>query len=741
MNEVIAKRRKDGKKQTLNDHTFKVIEEALNLIDDKELEFISHETGWNKEKIIDLIFFCTYFHDIGKATVEFLNTIENDGKSFHSLYSASLFSSVSDFNFNEESGINMLMLCILTHHSVFNEESSFKTVGDSKKHNFRFLPYAETFFYSYKEAYKKYIKKECEYNFKYDVISLKDLGDEIETIYDDINNVDNKKKYLSLRLLYSYVLGIVNLADWIASAKFNNTMPSIKFDYLINKEDVCDKLAKAIGINKFTPKVFQEQLSNHKGSVLVEIPTGEGKTEGSFLWAINNMKSVYSKIIYTLPTQTTSNKLYERAVNIFEDNSGLLHSSSKIYLEKKYELENGKIDDNFDSDILFSVTFNKGFTVSTIDSLFKYFLNIGRYNIVMLNFLRSIIIIDEVHSYDFKLMGFMKRFLELCDNYNIPVCLMSASIPNKMKELLNINKLSVISEEKLFEKKANYIYKIDEALEDNIDKIIDKFNKGKNILIVRNNIKKSVETFKNLKNSGIENIILYNSQFKKKDRVEKENEIYEKLANKEHFVLVATQVVEISLDIDFDVMYTDNAPIDSLIQRFGRVNRKKNIDRLGQIYIFRDTDIKPYYSRMLEVTYETIEEGLFTLGEYTKWLNRVYDILFNDKNIINELECKFKEGYEEFDKNIYKLHGIAQSKDLYDLRDIDSPKKDYILIEDYYEADSFDYENMISLPAYLGEGKHLYKGKNYKQGIYYDVLSLKYTYEVGAVIEDIELFI
>jgi CRISPR-associated endonuclease/helicase Cas3 len=584
------------------------------------------------------------------------------------------------------------------------------------------------------------MNKKCDYNFAYEEVDLKKLGNEIETIYDDINYVDNTNKYLSLRLLYSYVLGIINLADWIASAKFNESMTKIKFNYLINKEDMYSKFAKSMDIIKFISKAFQEQLSKHKGSVLVEIPTGEGKTEGSFFWAISNLKNTWSKIIYTLPTQTTSNKLYERAVNIFDDNTGIIHSSSKIYLEEKYKIENGKVDDKFKTDILFNATFNKGMTVSTIDSLFKYFLNIGRYNIAMLNFLRSVIIIDEVHSYDFKLMGFMKRFLEICNNYNIPVCLMSASIPKKVKELLNIDKLPIITQRSLFNKKANYIYKVEDSLDNNLDNIVSKFNEGKNILIVRNSIKSSVQLFKELQRKKVTNIVLYNSQFKKKDRVKKENEIYEKLKNKEHFILVATQVVEISLDIDFDIMFTDNAPIDSLIQRFGRVNRKKEINKIGEIFIFRDVDIKPYYSKMLQITYQTIEEGLFPINKYTEWLNKVYNKLFNDKKIINELECKFKEGYDEFNRNINKLHGIGQSEDLYNLRDIEYPKKDYILVEDY-DKNNFDYENTVSLPTYLEKGEYLLKEKNYLEGTYYDVLNLEYSYDLGAIIKYNDIFV
>ena len=729
----MAKKRKDGATQNLNEHTSAVIKEALKLINNNELGKVCYEIGWKKSKIEDLIFFCAYFHDVGKATSQFKETIEYETKSYHSFYSADLMAKIKSFNLY---GINLLMLCVMTHHSIFNQNSKFKSAGNSKELKFEFLDCAKAFFYGYKNAYEKYMNRKCSYTFEYEEIPLKKMGSRIRCMYrcvegteEDVGEINYKK----LRLVYSYVLGILNLADWMASAKFNETMPKIEFDNLVDKSELCRRLAKSIDILEFKPKSFQDELSNFKGSVLVEIPTGEGKTEGSFLWGIKNLKGKSGKIIYTLPTQTTSNKLYERAAEVFSNNNtGLVHGASKMFLEKQYEEEHGEIDDECESNILFSKTFNKNFTVSTIDSLFKYFLNTGRYNIAMLNFMKSVVIIDEVHSYDFKMMGFIKRFLEICQHYEVPLCIMSASIPGKTKKLIGIDKMPVVTDSKLFSQKANYIHKIDDSLDNNLNDIIDKYNKGKNILIVRNNIRDSIETFLRLKKK-IGNIVLYNSQFKKMDRVTKESEICDKLDNKKHFILVATQVVEISLDIDFDVMYTDNAPIDSLIQRFGRVNRRKNPDKLGEIFIFKNINEKPYYYKVLELTYETIEEGLFTLAKYNEWLNIVYDKLYSDKKIEDEIQSKFKDGYNMIDKVIEKLHGIEQSQDVYDIRDIEFPKEDFILQKDYDEG-NLKYDYTVSLPAYFIDPKlgHLINPKFKKT--YYRILNFSYDYDVGVKI-------
>lgn len=741
--EVWAKKKVNGQKQTLEEHTAAVIKEVVSLVDYDMLKAIAAKSDFSIDKLLDLIFYTAYFHDIGKATQEFQHTINDDRKSFHSLYSASLVNSIKDFELNEEKGefLNLLFLFVITHHKPYRK-TFFNAVNLDKKYRFHFLQYAKEFFQNHQTVYETTLKRKCKYCFKYQEASLEELSCKIDDeLWDDINFVKDKNY---LRFLYSYVMGIINLADWIASAKFDGTCPEIIFDKKPSKDLIITKLSNSLHIDKFIPKGFQEEMSKANGNVLVEIPTGEGKTEGAYFWAVNNIRNTYGKIIYTLPTQTTSNKLYERTKSIFEDLTGLIHSSAQIYLEKIYEEENGGIDDKFKSEILFSKTFSKPVTVSTIDGVLKYFLNIGRYNIATFNILNSQIIIDEVHSYDLKLLGFLKRFLELTAEYKIPVCIMSASVPNVIKELLNIKEYRLITEPKLFEKKANIIIKVDDRLENNSDTILEEYYKGKNVLIVRNRIDRSISTYTELKNKDINNIVLYNSQFKKKDRIKKENEIYDKLKNKEHFILVATQVVEISLDINFDIMFTDVAPIDALIQRFGRINRGKNMDKIGKIYIFSQTDIMPYDKYMLELTFETILDGIYPINEYKRWLNTVYNELFKDAKTINELE-KFKIGYERFNKILEQKRGIEQSEDNYDLRDVEYLKKDYILVDDY-EKEDFDYENTVSLGSWLSDEKseYLLARKDLSRGIYFDVLNLKYCYKTGVQIpkeDDYERFL
>ncbi|TQV62879.1 MAG: CRISPR-associated helicase Cas3' [Sulfurovum sp.] len=713
---ILAKKL-DDKFQTLEEHTLWVTEEALKQIDDKTLQKVANISGWNTDKIKDLIFFSAYFHDMGKATIEFQNTIHNGTKSFHAMYSASVLESITEFEFLEDDiYINLLLVIALTHHSLmpYTPNSS----------NFSFLDEAKFLFNKYKILYENFRKKECIYDFKFHISD--DIKFEIENIDNDLKLIKQTNK---LRVLYTYVSGILNLADWIASSRFSQTTPITTFQCIPSKNDFMSHLT----FNKL--RDFQDELSIFTQSVLVEIPTGEGKTEGSLLWAIRNVYNQNTKIIYTLPTQTTSNKLYERVQKFFDKKEcGLIHSNAKIFLEEAYERDNGVIDEHFKSDFLVSKSFNKPVTVSTIDSLLKYFINIGRFNIATKNFLNSVIIIDEVHSYDFKLMGFLKMFLELCKEYEVKVCLMSASIPNKIKELLNIKDYPVITQNDLFKKKANEIRKKDYELDDDFDFIFEKFEESKNILIIRNTVKSATDTYKYLKEKYSLNnkkILLYHSTFKKKDKNKKECLIFEKLDSKKPFILVATQIVEISLDIDFDVMFTDNAPIDSLIQRFGRVNRKKDENNKGEIFIYKYQKKYPYKNQyLLDMTFEMIQDGYFELAKYVEWLNMVYDRLFEDDiQIQNEITRLFDEAYQKYDKVLKELNGIKKSSDNYDLRDIELIKNDYLLYDDYING-NITHDYTISLPFYFEKKyKHIIK-----ESSNYEILKINYSFEEGILL-------
>jgi len=105
-------------------------------------------------------------------------------------------------------------------------------------------------------------------------------------------------------------------------------------------------------------------------------------------------------------------------------------------------------------------------------------------------------------------------------------------------------------------------------IENNIEEIQHKLNENKKVLIVCNTVKQAQFIYKSLNS---QNKVLLHSSFNANDRNKKENELFSEKVK----LLVGTQAIEVSLDIDFDLIYSEPAPLDALIQRFGRVNRKR----------------------------------------------------------------------------------------------------------------------------------------------------------------------
>jgi CRISPR-associated endonuclease/helicase Cas3 len=115
----------------------------------------------------------------------------------------------------------------------------------------------------------------------------------------------------------------------------------------------------------------------------------------------------------------------------------------------------------------------------------------------------------------------------------------------------------------------------DTTLEALLPEIIQAVNEGKRVLVVANRVAQAQEIYRTLRKK-VEGVHLLHSRFIRRDRVEKERTIIGSLQGKNDFnvrVLVATQVVEVSLDVSFDTIFTEVAPVDDLLQRFGRVNR------------------------------------------------------------------------------------------------------------------------------------------------------------------------
>lgn len=444
------------------------------------------------------------------------------------------------------------------------------------------------------------------------------------------------------RVIYSLLKGILHYADWHGSGK-----ASVLYSIDKDADTIIDTLinrCRVKGITYEGLRPFQKTCSNNSGHLITLAPTGSGKTEASILWALKNVNEMErAKIIYLLPTMVTANSIWKRMVAFFgEENVGLTHSTANLFLR------NDSVEDEEDKwenrqGILFSQSFIKPITVGTIDQLLTTGFNSGKWALKEANASNSVIIMDEIHAYDGWTLGLIISTIRYFSSLGTRFMVMSATMPTFLQQLFSdeLPNNSIVKEETLLNAKRSKYFIQDDFIENAPESIERALLDGKKVLVVVN----TVSLCQNLsqKLSSL-NPICYHSQFTLKDR----KIIEEKISNA-RFV-IATQVVEVSLDIDLDWLFTECAPPDAIAQRAGRVNRYRDPQRDSQVHIFKASEKgeKIYNpindSKLLHRSFEAFKEAPEEISE--KDLIELVEKVYKDYRI--EDSESFKDSVQQY---------------------------------------------------------------------------------------------
>ncbi|MGM0472391.1 MAG: CRISPR-associated helicase Cas3' [Bacillota bacterium] len=319
---------------------------------------------------------------------------------------------------------------------------------------------------------------------------------------------------------------------------------------------------------------------NQNQNLIIVASTGMGKTESALLWIGDD------KAYFTLPLRVSINALYDRVrkgdsgedseAGIGYDAVGLLHSTSIDYLEEA---------DYKDGEEVYSQSrlLAKKLTFSTIDQIFKFPLKYRGYEKSYATLAYSKVVLDEVQAYDPHIAAVLLKGLEMIDQLGGKFMIMTATLPKLYTEYLT--KKGIING-----KKSNYgeflsttvRHKIEvkeEALISDVEEMIER-GKDNKVLVIVNTVKRAIEIFTELDYLAKEiEVNLLHSMFIKRDRSKLESEI-KKFARDQDAsgIWITTQLVEASLDIDFDYLFTELSTLDSLFQRLGRCYRQREFN-------------------------------------------------------------------------------------------------------------------------------------------------------------------
>lgn len=387
---------------------------------------------------------------------------------------------------------------------------------------------------------------------------------------------------------------------------------------------------------------FQLACDTLPSRAVLLAPCGSGKTLAAWRWiAAQAAMKPAGHILFLYPTRATAKEGFKDYVSWApEADAALMHGTAEFDLRDMFDAEDDpRYGLSFEADRrLFALGFwQKSAFSATVDQ-FLAFMQHGYAPVCMLPVLAdSIVVVDEVHSFDHKMFSALKAFL---NNFDVPVLCMTATLPGNRRAQLENSPQDGGCGLKVFEEKCGDLaviagaprYRLTRApsREAAEERAREALREGRRVLWVVNTVARChrvVETFAVNLDTASENsdlrtrdgrpVYCYHSRFKLSDRVNRHNTVVENLkATGPAALAVTTQVCEMSLDLDVDLLITEECPVTSLVQRMGRANRERNarpLRRSGEVVVYEPADQKqnPYSRNDLTGLEEflTIVEG------------------------------------------------------------------------------------------------------------------------------------
>jgi CRISPR-associated endonuclease/helicase Cas3 len=273
--------------------------------------------------------------------------------------------------------------------------------------------------------------------------------------------------------------------------------------------------------------------------------------------------------------------------------------------------------------------------VATVDQVLLAKFNVNQWGLVETDASAAAVVFDEIHAYDFYTLGLILNAARELAERDARLCFMSATMPEFIrKAIAHILKpyggFATVECPEASEEQRHELYVRSEPLTNALADIESAYRDGNKVLVVANTVDCACEIYRRVcKRVGKENALLFHSRFIERDRQKREKDIQEGNKRSGGYVAVTTQIIEVSLDIDYDVMFTQIAPVDALVQRFGRINRR-GIKELSPVFLFQPGkgSEKVYGEEAIKTAenlFRQIQDGTAVRqGEIAQWIKKQY---------------------------------------------------------------------------------------------------------------------
>lgn len=483
--------------------------------------------------------------------------------------------------------------------------------------------------------------------------------------------------------------------------------------------------------NSVQQKIVDEVAKTSLPALLIlESPTGSGKTEAALYAADVWLQSQRGSGMYiAMPTQATSNQMYKRTsdfllkrypdeknLNFHLVHGGALLEENKAQTEGVYDEDQSDSQGGIRAEAWFlprKRTLLAPFGVGTVDQVLMSVLQTRHFFVRMFGLQNKVVIFDEVHAYDTYMSELFKRLLSWLKQIGVSVILLSATLPEKTRRELaaaylgsedvglppaEYPRLTIASNTGIQSisldtpsSRTVQLQPCDVQPQTIIEHLRTALQNGGCAAVICNRVARAQELYKEIQAAGLvpeADLILFHARFPFAWREEIETKVLEKFGKDKNgrnnpsrpqkSIVIATQVIEQSLDIDFDFMISDLAPIDLLIQRAGRLHRHsqndptrpENLKTPTLLIAFPQKDDIPEFggdeyvydrSVMLKTWLALKDKLAMTLpGETTALIESVYgdEIEISDKTLQKEMEEAIEKAERKEKADIF--HAVQQ---------------------------------------------------------------------------------